>query len=262
MVACAVLLQMLSFTFGNFKFNNMSLVVCQIFVFTCGLYTHIDSSKSFPWFWVLIFLPVDLLITFASYNFGCVIPNAIVQILRKKQLTRKFKLIFDNLEEAIFIIDKDNYQITYANNHFYDQFKDIIVQLSNFQDYSEIQKHDTFLNLHIFEEYKSTETKVVTIKDVLSLSKDDIQKKVFIFSKNYRQEERYFSFKLNYLGGKNRSEVMISVIDTSHEVLRENEKAHNELLIMINATVSHELRNPLNSIVALNMQKKVLYERL
>ena len=55
---------------------------------------------------------------------------------------------------------------------------------------------------------------------------------------------------------------MISVIDTSHEVLRENEKAHNELLIMINATVSHELRNPLNSIVALNMQKKVLYERL
>ena len=45
---------------------------------------------------------------------------------------------------------------------------------------------------------------------------------------------------------------MISIIDTSHEILRNQEKAHNELLTMINATVSHELRNPLNAIVAFN----------
>ena len=31
---------------------------------------------------------------------------------------------------------------------------------------------------------------------------------------------------------------------------------------MINATVSHELRNPLNSIVAFNLQKELLYLQL
>ena len=40
------------------------------------------------------------------------------------------------------------------------------------------------------------------------------------------------------------------------------QKSQNELLSMINACVSHELRNPLNSIVAQNVQKKELYEKL
>jgi signal transduction histidine kinase len=31
---------------------------------------------------------------------------------------------------------------------------------------------------------------------------------------------------------------------------------------MINATVSHELRNPLNSLIALNVEKKFLYKQL
>ena len=55
---------------------------------------------------------------------------------------------------------------------------------------------------------------------------------------------------------------MVSLIDTSQEVLRMNEQAHNELMVMINATVSHELRNPLNSIVAMNLQKEMLYKSI
>ena len=43
---------------------------------------------------------------------------------------------------------------------------------------------------------------------------------------------------------------MITIVDASHQILCNNEKAHNELLKTINATVNHELRNPLNSIVA------------
>jgi signal transduction histidine kinase len=37
-------------------------------------------------------------------------------------------------------------------------------------------------------------------------------------------------------------------------------KNKNELLSMINACVSHELRNPLNSIIATNIEKKHLYK--
>ena len=45
---------------------------------------------------------------------------------------------------------------------------------------------------------------------------------------------------------------MITIIDSSHQIQYNNEKDHNELLKTINATVNHELRNPLNSIVAFN----------
>jgi len=34
------------------------------------------------------------------------------------------------------------------------------------------------------------------------------------------------------------------------------------MLMLINATVSHELRNPLNSLVAQNILKKVLYKQI
>jgi signal transduction histidine kinase len=40
------------------------------------------------------------------------------------------------------------------------------------------------------------------------------------------------------------------------------EKSHNQVLEMINACVSHEMRNPLNSIVAQNIEKEFVYEEL
>ena len=40
------------------------------------------------------------------------------------------------------------------------------------------------------------------------------------------------------------------MIDVSKDVMYRQEKTHNELLNLINATVSHEMRNPLNSINA------------
>jgi signal transduction histidine kinase len=37
------------------------------------------------------------------------------------------------------------------------------------------------------------------------------------------------------------------------------EKGHNVVLSMINACVSHEMRNPLNSIIAQNIEKREVY---
>ena len=42
----------------------------------------------------------------------------------------------------------------------------------------------------------------------------------------------------------------------------EKQKARSNLLALINATVSHELRNPLNSINAINLQNESLYDKL
>ena len=58
--------------------------------------------------------------------------------------------------------------------------------------------------------------------------------------------------------------IIIQIIDISSRVIQDLEKehAHNEVLNVINAGVSHELRNPLNSIQAMNLQKKKLYSKL
>ena len=48
----------------------------------------------------------------------------------------------------------------------------------------------------------------------------------------------------------------------SKKVLYDEQKDQNSLLSMINACVSHELRNPLNSIDAQNNLKQKLYEKI
>jgi signal transduction histidine kinase len=48
----------------------------------------------------------------------------------------------------------------------------------------------------------------------------------------------------------NEEKVMLQFIDISKSILLDLEKNSNMMLEMINACVSHEMRNPLNSIIA------------
>ncbi len=55
---------------------------------------------------------------------------------------------------------------------------------------------------------------------------------------------------------------MLQIIDISSGILYDKEKAQNPFLALINACVSHELRNPLNSIIAQNIEKKQLLKQI
>jgi len=55
---------------------------------------------------------------------------------------------------------------------------------------------------------------------------------------------------------------MLQVIDTSASILLSEEKANSHMLEMINACISHELRNPLNSIIAQSMENGDLYQEM
>ena len=55
---------------------------------------------------------------------------------------------------------------------------------------------------------------------------------------------------------------MLQLLNVSKDILYDREKTHSDLLMLINATVSHELRNPLNSLIAQNMEKTALYKEL
>ena len=55
---------------------------------------------------------------------------------------------------------------------------------------------------------------------------------------------------------------MILIIDVTDNLNYKETKEQTMLLQMVNASVSHELRNPLNSIKAQNILKKEMYENL
>ena len=48
------------------------------------------------------------------------------------------------------------------------------MSISNFKDYSQVKKQETFLGLHIFEEYGSSEGKVISIQNVIDSQKDEL----------------------------------------------------------------------------------------
>ena len=55
---------------------------------------------------------------------------------------------------------------------------------------------------------------------------------------------------------------MLQIIDISNSVTLNEELIENEMLEIINATTSHELRNPLSSMIAQNTKKEVLFKRI
>lgn len=56
--------------------------------------------------------------------------------------------------------------------------------------------------------------------------------------------------------------VMVQIIDISQTVMYEKVNAENEFLAITNATVSHELRNPLQSISSQNLKVKLCLKEL
>lgn len=85
---------------------------------------------------------------------------------------------------------------------------------------------------------------------------------MFEYAPLYREHDEYFTIKFNKLVEQNEEETMITISNSSSLIQYKNEKAHNELLKTMNATVNHEIRNPLNSIDAYNQLNKKCNEEL
>ena len=56
----------------------------------------------------------------------------------------------------------------------------------------------------------------------------------------------------------NKTMKILQIVDISHTILYGQIQAKNDMLSLINACVSHELRNPLNAIIAQNINKECI----
>ena len=63
------------------------------------------------------------------YNLGKVFQSIYIAVFLSLNSIKKFKTIFDNLEESIIIIQEQTKTIEYANIKFFDEFEEQILQL-------------------------------------------------------------------------------------------------------------------------------------
>ena len=75
---------------------------------------------------------------------------------------------------------------------------------------------------------------------------------------------KYFQFKKSTIdikeagnSSENIGQTMLCFSDVSSKIMYDTKKAEGELLTLINSTISHEMRNPLNSIIN---QCKILFQ--
>ena len=57
---------------------------------------------------------------------------------------------------------------------------------------------------------------------------------------------KFFQIKKSQIVSGSKQSYMICFIDISQKILYDSSKAESDLLSLINSTISHEMRNPLN----------------
>ena len=107
------------------------------------------------------------------------------------------------------------------------------------------------------------------------ISEEKLKDKIFMMLPNEDNENQEENLDVKYVQIKSTQHqkrypgdeqmlqlTTIQFIDISNTILYDKFKAQNVFLELINACVSHELRNPLHSIIAQNIQKSSLYEEI
>ena len=82
------------------------------------------------------------------------------------------------------------------------------------------------------------------------MKRDFITNQIFEVTQINPSKKKYVQIKHSPFEMRNKLCGLIQIIDISSNILYQQEKSQNEFLSLINACVSHELRNPLNSIKA------------
>ena len=161
-------------------------------------------------------------------------------------------------------------ELTFANEIFqniigkdkFEKIKQQIINLRLFKVFSETEDHEgndgskvSYVSFHNDE--------LLTVSDLISKQPRFFKNKVFQIMETAADSEEESAFKyvqikvqrVKQSSQKNKNKFIIQLIDVSARMLYTEIKAQKEFLTLINATVSHELRNPLAS---LNSQIQLL----
>lgn len=119
--------------------------------------------------------------------------------------------------------------------------------------------------------YKSTinvdNKEVYSLEDLFNLPEDQIKFNIYevinptSISQN-QDKFKYVQIHRQEIKTRLSKHLAVQMIDVSQKILYEMANGEKRLFSLINATVSHEMRNPANSIQAQVQEQKVLNEKL
>lgn len=82
----------------------------------------------------------------------------------------------------------------------------------------------------------------------MDLDKEQVSLNNFMIPEHNDQNQKYFEFKIQKIDVDEKNLTIIQVRDVTSRVIYDILTGKQHILETINATVSHEMRNPLNSI--------------
>jgi len=103
----------------------------------------------------------------------------------------------------------------------------------------------------------------MSLQQILEIDEEQLENMSFRYSLPYQVDSKlYVKIKKTHYQQEGAGSIMLQIIDTSASILLNEEKANSHMLEMINACISHELRNPLNSIIAQSIENSDLYQEM
>ena len=117
------------------------------------------------------------------------------------------------------------------------------------------------------EDSNSYEDQAHSINDLLELREDQLGQMIFSIKENSNQinqeqqeqeqdplSQKFYRLKIENIKIEQKLIQVLKIIDITINIRLQKSQQQKKILQMVNACVSHEMRNPINSIFAMNMQ--------
>lgn len=117
------------------------------------------------------------------------------------------------------------------------------------------------MSLPILRWVENNDATQLSIRDFLNQEQNFLDSKTFERDVEGR-EKQFFNVKLSEIVSEGNQMVMIQFVNVSAKVYLKEKEVERKLLTLINMCISHELKNPLNSLIALSYLNASLVKRL
>ena len=131
------------------------------------------------------------------------------------------------------------------------------------------QLQEQIFGIQLFEDYSRAGVLVAqehkrkySLNDLMNLPVEEYATCVFSLAQNGNQAVRYISVRVSTLSLFENEFKVINLMDQTTSIMFDISKGEKKILQLINACVSHQLRNPINSIIATNLKLQQEANRL
>ena len=131
-----------------------------------------------------------------------------------------------------------------------------------------MRRQSEIRNSKIFELYcedqQNVDRQEYSVNDVFEMAESELTDKIFcirsqiLISDSIEPEmesnQQFFKFKVERIKRENEAMLVLKITDITINIRLQQSQQQKQILQMVNACVSHEMRNPINAIFAMNMQ--------